>query len=237
MPVFIDRTGHHFGRWRVLSLHQRAHRVYPKGHINTSWLCRCDCGTISPVINVHTSKSCGCLKSELTSKRARTHGASGSEYRGQARTAEYHTWSGMKNRCLYSSNNEYKNYGGRGISVCEHWLNSFENFFADMGPKPKGLTIERIDNSGNYEPSNCKWATRKEQAANQRERCTRTVLIANGSRLTVQEASKRCGVKVTTLRYRLSQGWTPEKAMGIATGVLQGHRKDRSMWNTLQAPA
>jgi len=97
----------------------------------------------------------------------KTHGMTG--------TREYYTWSALVQRCTNPNEPGYKNYGGRGITVCERWRNSFANFYADMGEKPASLSIDRIDNNGNYEPKNCRWATRKEQRANQRPTAVRLI--------------------------------------------------------------
>lgn len=125
------------------------------------WLFKCDCGKekilrVGCIKRGHT-KSCGCLSDKEKTK----HGMYG--------TRIYTSWGKMKDRCLNKNNHAYKNYGGRGIKICPEWLNSFENFYRDMGERPEGKSIDRIDNNGNYEPSNTKWSTPKEQMNNTRK--------------------------------------------------------------------
>jgi hypothetical protein len=124
---------------------------------------------------------------------------------------EHHIWKKMKFRCLNPNSDNYHHYGGRGIVVCDRWLESFENFYQDMGPRPKGLTLERKNNDGPYSPENCKWATRREQANNTRR--TRRV-IYNGQSFSVAQLARQFGLSDTVLHDRLfSIGWDLETAL------------------------
>jgi hypothetical protein len=133
--------------------------------------CLCECGnkviTRFQYYKSNHTKSCGCLKSFFISEVNVKH--SHSSNNGVKKTSrEYNSWGSMKNRCYNPKNNRWNSYGGRGIKVCDRWLNSFENFLEDMGERPNGCSIDRIDPNGNYEPNNCRWATSKEQGKNKR---------------------------------------------------------------------
>jgi len=120
------------------------------------------------------------------------------------------SWRSMVNRCYNSHTEEYKNYGGRGITVCSRWRESFENFLADMGERPEGMTLDRADNNGNYEPGNCRWATVTEQAHNRRNN---RFLTANGETMTMAEWARRLGCNPAAILARLSTGMDEAEAV------------------------
>jgi hypothetical protein len=171
------------------------------------WRCICDCGTPSVAHGADLRRgkvrSCGCLQVEAAKKGARrTHGA--------AHTPEYRSWVSMIRRCTDSSCSYYHRYGGRGITVCEQWLLSFETFLRDMGSRPKGTTIDRKENNGNYEPDNCRWATPAEQAANT---STAVLVTANGKTQPKEAWARELGVSSQAIGYRLKQGLSHEEAI------------------------
>lgn len=163
MNEVIPMVGRRFGRLTVIAEGQKKGKS-----TNRHWICRCDCGSITKPICAASlrggrTKSCGCIHSELLVARNTIH--------GKCRTKLHGVWNGMKQRCLNPNNRKYKDYGGRGITVCEEWLNSFDAFYewAIASGYAESLSIDRVDVNGNYEPSNCRWATAMEQRHNRRD--------------------------------------------------------------------
>jgi hypothetical protein len=200
MPLLIDITGQVFGYLTVLS------RVSATGQAR--WLCRCKCGkeTIQPGYELRSKKviSCGCIrKANLSRGITTTHGRTG--------TKEYRAWLNMRNRCNRKQNIDYKRYGAKGITVCQHWLNSFENFFKDMGLCPKGYSLDRINSNGIYSPKNCRWASIEIQANNRS--CVKQATL-NGITKPISVWCRELYLSHRTIRARIYEyGWSPEKAL------------------------
>lgn len=173
------------------------------------WLCKCDCGNTIVVsgnaLLKYNTKSCGCLKIE-SSKQTKN------KKHGMTNTRLFHCWSAMKDRCINEHNQAYKNYGGRGITVCDEWLHNFQSFY-DWSMEhgyTDDLTIDRIDVNGNYCPENCRWITRDEQQRNKRNN---RYIEYNGEIKTIAEWAKIAGIERSVLRGRIDRGWTIEKAL------------------------
>lgn len=196
MPKLIDITGERYGRLTVIKLLPR------QANGSTRWLCRCDCGTLTEVYRCNLTRghvtSCGCYARELATRH------------GLATSRVYNIWIQMKHRCENPKCHAFRYYGSRGIKLCDRWQ-SFDFFLEDMRQPPSNEhSIDRIDNSGNYEPSNCRWATRTEQARNKRN--NRFITVGNETK-TLSEWALIAGVSSPTIIRRLEDGWPPEKAV------------------------
>ena len=207
MGTFIDLTGQRFGRLVVL---ERAENIiYSDGHTRVQWLCQCDCGNQVIVRASHLTygniKSCGCLRTEILSQ-------GGQIKHNECNTPLYHKWTAMRHRCNNPNNDEYDRYGGRGIQVCPEWDEyvNFRDWALEHGYDEK-LTIDRIDNDGNYEPDNCRFATRIEQQNNM----SRNIYYSmNGETHTLSEWSRITGINLQTLYSRVNRdGMTLEQAI------------------------
>jgi hypothetical protein len=197
----IDLDGQKFGRLQVLSF---SHIGKDK---RTYWDCVCDCGKTKIAngksLRNGNVRSCGCFNTESIIKRQTTH--------GKTKIKEYNIWEKMKNRCYCEKDKRYKNYGGRGIKVCDEWKNSFENFINDMGLRPDiNHSLDRIDNNKGYCKENCRWATRLEQANN---KSNSRLLTYNGLSLTTRQWSEKLNVNFKTLNSRIAKKWTIERAL------------------------
>ena len=205
-PRFVDLTGKTFARLSVL-------RVADEKRKQTCWVCRCECGSECVVVGSNLSsgntKSCGCLKAERSRQRCTTHGKTGSR--------AHRIWRAMWARCR---NLNAKNYGGRGISICDEWL-SFELFLKDMGDPGSDQSIERKNNEGGYCKENCVWASPVAQARNRR---SNRFLTFKSETLCVAQWSEKLGVSQGVILRRLALGWSVDEA--LTTSVRpQGKRR------------
>ncbi len=196
---FKDITGKQFGKLIVVGYAGKNDKIH-------YWICKCSCG--GPLIKIrrynlisgHT-RSCGCLVREIFHP----------SIHGMTKTPEYCCWRTMRDRCLNPKCKFYIDYGGRGIKICDRWLESFENFYEDMGPRPSNKhSIDRIDNNGNYCKENCKWSTTIEQCNNRR---TNRMIEFNNEIKTLVEWSRITEIPPRTIAYRILAGWTIEESL------------------------
>lgn len=198
----LDLTGRKIHRLTALKLTRKRGK--------RAWEVVCECGTRMVMVTEHflrgKTKSCGCYAREIAPMRSSQNRTT----HGFARTPIYNAWCAMMRRCYNKSSNRYRHYGGRGITVCARWHNVV-NFVNDMSPRPDGYSLDRINNDGNYEPSNCRWATRQQQIYNRQ--VTRRVAY-RGEKRTMRELSQLCGLRPSILASRIFyNNWTVERAM------------------------
>lgn len=194
-----DLTGERFGRLVVLWRGENI--VEPSGATRSAWFCVCDCGETKTVsqhsLSRGLTRSCGCMMREKTPKH------------GMSRRPVYRQWAAMLQRCNNPRHTHFSHYGGRGIQVCERW-HDFMSFFEDMGEPEPGMTLDRIDVNGNYEPGNVKWSSRREQANNRRNN---TTLTYAGKTLTIAEWGRVTGLGKSAIKNRLSRGWPVDRIL------------------------
>ena len=211
----IDITGQKFGRLTVVE------RSGSKKGEGVLWRCACDCGgeveTTGKKLRSGNTKSCGCIVKDILAVRNKT-----SARHGLTNTPTFTAWVNLRQRCLNPNHSSYSDYGGRGIKVCDRWLESFENFLADMGEKPVGMSIERNDVDGNYEPTNCRWATSKEQGNNKR---SNRFVSHEGRTQTVAQWAAEIGISRQALRHRLDSGWSEKEALTMGLNHGNGWKR------------
>jgi hypothetical protein len=211
----INLENMRFGRLLVIK------RV-PSAPGRIAWLCKCDCGnehtTTSGALSSERTKSCGCLRAE---KMAENRRSGGRLRHGMSNSPEHKVWMGMNERCINPNSKFFFRYGGRGITICDRWR-VFENFYADMGQRPVGMTLDRENNDGNYEPSNCRWATQVEQMNNT---CSNVRITIAGETKTLSQWSRAYGVDKDLASQRiLRDGWSPEDAVTIPSRSLRRYK-------------
>ncbi len=221
MPKCLDLTEQRFGR--LLAIEPAEHHIRTNGGIRTRWLCRCDCGNTVIVctsdLKSGATQSCKCLHRELLALARTTHG----QAKTKRQTKTYRSWVAMVSRCTNPNTILWHRYGGRGIEVCERWK-SFDDFFADMGERPRGYSLDRIDNDGHYCKENCRWATTREQRRN----TSRTRLITyQGRTQCLTDWATELGWSCSTLGGRLSRAdWSMEKVIAKSIKVQQRSGRD-----------
>lgn len=198
---------------RLIVLRELPNRRSPNGESRRWCLCQCDCGKevvvrVGRLLSGNTG-SCGCLSRDTTRKRALKHGHN----RAGENDPTYKSWTHMKDRCLNPRNKSYSYYGGRGITVCGRWLD-FANFLEDMGEKPRGTSLDRINNDGNYEPGNCRWANAKQQNRNRR---WNVWIEFQGRKMILTDWAKEIGISRMGLVRRLNK-WSLEDALTREVG-------------------
>lgn len=192
-------------------------RVENNKHGKAMWLCRCDCGSEKPVLSAKLvtgeTRSCGCATAGFIRKKNTKHGLAGSR--------PWSVYYNMLRRCYNPNTIGFHRYGGRGITVCDRWRDSFAAFLEDMGEPPEGMSLDRIDNDKGYSPENCRWATKKQQIDNS----TRPKLITfNGETRNISEWARKLGIGQPTLQERL-QKWSVEEALSCGKSHRFSRRK------------
>ncbi|WP_076231638.1 hypothetical protein [Clostridium botulinum] len=220
MRKLIDLTNQKFGKLTVIEYAGKA----KEGRMSM-WKCKCDCGNICTVRgsclkNGHT-KSCGCIRSNKLVKINKSK-----VKHGKSNTRLFKIWNGMKQRCYYEKMQDYEYYGGKGIKVCDEWLNNFVSFYnwAINNGYKENLTIDRKDINGNYEPSNCKWSSIKQQARNRR---SNKLITYEGETKTLAEWCEKYNILGTTVNERLKRGWSVEEALTTPIGKNKKVRKSK----------
>ncbi len=217
MPRWVDLTGQKFGRLAIVSYVG----INPKNN-GSVWNVLCDCGTTKMVAGVSlrsgNTQSCGCLNRERVSARHTTHGATANK----KANPEYQVWQAMIARCHNETDKAFKNYGARGITVCDQWRHSYATFIADMGSRPTPKhTIERKENNSGYSPENCVWDTRHNQSRNHRRN---RMLTYAGRTQCLTDWAKELNLTVGAMNYRVRENWSEEMILNTPMAPRKGRR-------------